>query len=456
MLASLGADAFEVRTPEELEGLDGLVIPGGESTTISMGMERDGLDRAIRVRHRGGMPIFGSCAGMIVCDRDHLGLADYLCRRNAFGRQLQSFEEDLRIAGLGDEPLRAVFIRAPWVEEHGPDVEVLAEVRGHPVAVRDGNVLAVAFHAELTDDSRLHAAFMAMCTAARSGQRASLGFRDERSPRNGARPDPRPPLHQGGRGRRLHDRGRVRRRAAAAGGLRGGPPGGRQSDRSHGDGGAVDVLLRARLRRAAAMDLAGCGVGDRERGRPHRGDGEPEHTRALPGAARAPGGAPGGDPEADEAGDGAERRGQLPLGAHPVPDPRVRIRGRDVPAPPSRTSTTAPAWRPTTIPVGAWARTSEETKRLADWIQGRSEVHVTGEGTDLRLGIEGRDLHRRRRRAQHARRRVLHRPGRGLGRGRDHLPPARQLRRPRGVRRALPLRGRQGRRRDAPRRARSS
>jgi pyridoxal 5'-phosphate synthase pdxT subunit len=172
VLVSLGAQASEVRTPEQLSGLDGLVIPGGESTTISMGMEREGLDRAISAFHDAGGPILGSCAGMIVCDRDHLGLADYLCRRNAFGRQLQSFEEDLRIEGLGEEPVRAVFIRAPWVEQHGPGVEVLAEVDGHPVAVRDGNVLAVAFHAELTDDSRLHAAFMAMCTAARSAERA--------------------------------------------------------------------------------------------------------------------------------------------------------------------------------------------------------------------------------------------------------------------------------------------
>jgi pyridoxal 5'-phosphate synthase pdxT subunit len=172
MLRSLGAEATEVRTAEGLAGLDGLVIPGGESTTITMGMEREGLDEATRSFHRGGGPIFGSCAGMIVCDRDHLGLADYLCRRNAFGRQLHSFEQDLQIAGLGDEPLRAVFIRAPWVEEHGPGVEVLAEVDGHPVAVRDHNVLAVAFHAELTDDSRLHAAFMAMCTAARDPERA--------------------------------------------------------------------------------------------------------------------------------------------------------------------------------------------------------------------------------------------------------------------------------------------
>jgi 5'-phosphate synthase pdxT subunit len=172
MLESLGAEAREVRTPDQLADLDGLVIPGGESTTISMGMGRDGLDRAVSDYHRGGGPILGSCAGMIVADRAHLGLADYLCRRNAFGRQLQSFEEDLRIEGLGEEPLRAVFIRAPWVEEHGPEVEVLAEIDRHPVAVRQGNLLAVAFHAELTDDSRLHAAFMAMCTAARSTARA--------------------------------------------------------------------------------------------------------------------------------------------------------------------------------------------------------------------------------------------------------------------------------------------
>ena len=167
MLASLGAEATEVRTVPQLDGLDGLVIPGGESTTISMGMEREGLDEAIRSYHRDGGPIFGSCAGMIVCDRGHLGLADYLCRRNAFGRQLQSFEEDLRIAGLGDEPLRAVFIRAPWIEEHGPDVDVLASVDGHPVVVRQAQVVLSAFHPELTDDSRLHAFLMALATAAR-------------------------------------------------------------------------------------------------------------------------------------------------------------------------------------------------------------------------------------------------------------------------------------------------
>ena len=166
MLRGLGAEPVEVRTREQLEGIDGLVIPGGESTTISKGMARDGLDSAIRDLHSAGTPILGSCAGMIVCDSDHLGLADYRCRRNAFGRQLASFESDLEIAGLGEEPLRAVFIRAPWVEEHGPEVEVLAQIDNHPVAVRDGNILAVAFHAELTEDSRLHALFMAMATTA--------------------------------------------------------------------------------------------------------------------------------------------------------------------------------------------------------------------------------------------------------------------------------------------------
>jgi pyridoxal 5'-phosphate synthase pdxT subunit len=180
MLSSLGAEVSEVRDPDHLQGLDGLVIPGGESTTISMGMERDGLDNAIRSHAEAGRPILGSCAGMIVCDRDHLGIGDYLCRRNAFGRQRQSFEEDLRIEGLGEEPLRAVFIRAPWVEELGAGVEVLSEVGGHPIAVRDRNLLAVAFHPELTDDSRLHALFMAMCTtSARTSSPSAPGVRGE-------------------------------------------------------------------------------------------------------------------------------------------------------------------------------------------------------------------------------------------------------------------------------------
>jgi pyridoxal 5'-phosphate synthase pdxT subunit len=161
MLRELGAEVREVRTPEHLIGLDGLVIPGGESTTISMGMAREGLDEAVCSLYRGGVPVLGSCAGMIVCDRENLGLGDYTVKRNAFGRQLASFEADLRVEGLGDEPLRAVFIRAPWVEDEG-SAQILAEVEGHPVALREGNLLACAFHPELTDDSRFHALFMAL------------------------------------------------------------------------------------------------------------------------------------------------------------------------------------------------------------------------------------------------------------------------------------------------------
>jgi 5'-phosphate synthase pdxT subunit len=165
VLRRLGADVREVRTPEDLEGLDGLVIPGGESTTISMGIEAAELGPAIRAHHKAGHPVFGTCAGMIVCDDAHLGLIDATATRNAFGRQLQSFEADVEIEGIGDEPLRAVFIRAPWIERHGAGVEVLASYEDHPVAIREGNVLACAFHPELTDDSRLHALFMAMTTS---------------------------------------------------------------------------------------------------------------------------------------------------------------------------------------------------------------------------------------------------------------------------------------------------
>jgi pyridoxal 5'-phosphate synthase pdxT subunit len=171
MLRELGAAASEVRVPVDLVDLDGLVIPGGESTTIVKGIELAGLGQAIRAHHAEGRPVFGTCAGMIVCDEDHLGLLDVTTRRNAFGRQLQSFEVDLGIDGIGEEPLRAVFIRAPWVERHGPGVDVLATYEDHPVAVREGNVLACAFHPELTDDPRLHALFMAMTTKARSDAR---------------------------------------------------------------------------------------------------------------------------------------------------------------------------------------------------------------------------------------------------------------------------------------------
>lgn len=158
---------MEVRVPDQLEGVDGLVIPGGESTTIGKGIEAGGLELALRAHHEAGRPILGTCAGLIVCDAEHLGFIDATARRNAFGRQLQSFEADLSIAGIGDEPLRAVFIRAPWVETWGEGVEVLASYEGHPVAIRDGSVLAAAFHPELTDDPRFHAIFMAMISSAR-------------------------------------------------------------------------------------------------------------------------------------------------------------------------------------------------------------------------------------------------------------------------------------------------
>ena len=156
VLRRLGAEPVEVRLPEQLGGLDGLIVPGGESTSIGRLMRLYGLDEAVRSF---GGPIFGTCAGMIVLDRDHLGLGDYGTRRNAFGRQVKSFEADLDI-GDGEESLRAVFIRAPWLEDAGPDVEVLAEVDGHPVLAREGRLLIAAFHPELTDDTRVHERFL--------------------------------------------------------------------------------------------------------------------------------------------------------------------------------------------------------------------------------------------------------------------------------------------------------
>jgi 5'-phosphate synthase pdxT subunit len=169
MLRELGAEPIEARTPADLDGLDGLVIPGGESTTISKAIERDALGPAITQHAEAGKPILGTCAGMIVLDSEHLGLLDAVARRNAFGRQTHSFEAALDFDGIGDEPIQAVFIRAPWIESHGEDVEVLASWDGHPVAVRGGNVLACSFHPELTDDPRVHALMMAMATTAREG-----------------------------------------------------------------------------------------------------------------------------------------------------------------------------------------------------------------------------------------------------------------------------------------------
>src|SRR5689334_9756644 len=156
MLQRLGAEVIEIRKPNQLAGLDGLVIPGGESTTFTRLMRLYGLDGAIRDFRA---PVFGTCAGMIVLDRNHLDLVDIRVRRNAFGRQVASFETDLAVEGE-TEPLRAVFIRAPWIDEIGPGVEVLAEVDGHPVLAREGRFLVAAFHPELTDDTRLHEKFL--------------------------------------------------------------------------------------------------------------------------------------------------------------------------------------------------------------------------------------------------------------------------------------------------------
>jgi pyridoxal 5'-phosphate synthase pdxT subunit len=156
MLRRLGADVVEVRKPEDLARLDGLVVPGGESTTFMRLMRLYGLDEAIRAFDQ---PILGTCAGMIVLDRDHLGLVDLAVDRNAYGRQVASFEADLRLAGE-DEPLRGVFIRAPRVRETGEDVEVLAERDGEPVLVRDGRIIVASFHPELTEDTRVHELFL--------------------------------------------------------------------------------------------------------------------------------------------------------------------------------------------------------------------------------------------------------------------------------------------------------
>jgi 5'-phosphate synthase pdxT subunit len=158
VLRGLGADVREVRTPAGLEGLDGLVIPGGESTTMTLGIAREGLGDPLRELAASGTPILGTCAGMIMLD--HLGIADWRCERNAFGRQIRSFEADLRIPGIPGPPVRAVFIRAPWIAEHGDDVEILASVDGHPVAARQGNLLAISFHPEIAGESRLHEMFL--------------------------------------------------------------------------------------------------------------------------------------------------------------------------------------------------------------------------------------------------------------------------------------------------------
>jgi 5'-phosphate synthase pdxT subunit len=167
MLRRLGAEPRKVRTPQELAGIDGLIIPGGESTVMTLGIQREGLAEPLRALAQAGTPVLGTCAGLIMLDRDHLGLMDIRARRNAFGRQTRSFETDLALDGLGGEaPLRAVFIRAPWIEEHGPGVEVLGTIDGHPVAAQEGGLVAVGFHPELSGDARVHERLLALVRAA--------------------------------------------------------------------------------------------------------------------------------------------------------------------------------------------------------------------------------------------------------------------------------------------------
>jgi pyridoxal 5'-phosphate synthase pdxT subunit len=190
VLERLGAEPSRVREPADLEGLDALVIPGGESTTMTLGIAREGLAEPLRDLVRSGTPTLGTCAGLIMLDRDHLGLLELRARRNAFGRQVASFEEELELAlgrDRGAERVRAVFIRAPWVEEHGEEVEVLASVGGHPVAVRQGDVLAVAFHPEIAGEERLHRWLLDRVAARREHD---SGARDPEppSPRPTARP----------------------------------------------------------------------------------------------------------------------------------------------------------------------------------------------------------------------------------------------------------------------------
>ena len=170
VLEQLGATAKRVRTPADLEGIDALIIPGGESTAMSFGIEREHLAEPLRDLIRSGTPTLGTCAGMIMLDRSHLGLLDIDVERNAFGRQLASFETDLDIPELGgDGPLRAVFIRAPWLPEPADSVDVLASVDGHPVAARQGELLVISFHPEIAGERRVHELFLAQV---RAGARA--------------------------------------------------------------------------------------------------------------------------------------------------------------------------------------------------------------------------------------------------------------------------------------------
>jgi pyridoxal 5'-phosphate synthase pdxT subunit len=175
MLGTLGAHTRDVRVPADLAGIDGLVLPGGESTTMTLGVEREGLAAPLADLAARGVPLLGSCAGLIMLDREHLGLMDMRAERNAFGRQIHSFEADVELAGVDGGPMRAIFIRAPRIAEHGAGVEIIGSVDGQAVAARSGHMLAVAFHSELGDDDRLHRLFLELveAVAASAGRRAA-------------------------------------------------------------------------------------------------------------------------------------------------------------------------------------------------------------------------------------------------------------------------------------------
>ena len=381
---------------------------------------------------RSGRPTLGTCAGLIMLDRDHLGLLDVTARRNAFGRQIGSFEADLDFAG---EPLHAVFIRAPWVEEHGDGVEVLAEVDGHPVAVRQGNVLAVAFHPELTDE-RLPPP---LALDSRRG-----GARAEGRAGRGTRADPGASTPPGsGRG----DMCVIQSTSAAealvqavyeevlrAGGLP-----------------ILQLTHGGRRPRSSSWRATSSSTGSR-RPRSGRWSTPPCASRSwpTPTLARSPA-RPGASQsrlssarkplletsmQRSAAGSTAGRSTLFPTHAYAREADMSLAQYEDFFYPPA-----SPRRRPGT----AWERQSDES-RLADWVEGREEVHIQGRAPTSRSTSRAA-LDPVLRLAQHARRRVLHRPGRGLGERRGQLLVPGRLRRPRGHRRALPLRGRQGRRR---------
>lgn len=186
-LRRAGAHPVRVRRPKDLDGLDGLIVPGGESTTIGRLLDLSGLLGPLREQVAAGFPVFGTCAGMILLserldqerEQPRIGGLRVTTRRNAFGRQVDSFEADLDVDGLEGGPVHAVFIRAPWIEDVDEDVEVLAQVDGHPVLVVQGELMACAFHPELTDDDRLHRLFVERVKAVRDGR----GAEGERYPR---------------------------------------------------------------------------------------------------------------------------------------------------------------------------------------------------------------------------------------------------------------------------------